>query len=181
MKKQVGIRVRGLPSLAELLYFDEITLVNRNVTEESPEECAQIEYLTENKVLVDPTKFLDRPESVITASSTEEHVKRLFVEALAIAASDKGKQQPRSAQEERKAEELIPKIECRIDQLLALPLRRAIEVHPEYEPTTIFYEPASISSYDSVNSVLEVIIKKLPVPTRDTPLQSVLLILLQSR
>jgi hypothetical protein len=186
--KHIGIRVWGPPSINELLYFDEIVILHNDLSQNfgvpmTPDDLSRIDFLAQKGVLVDPYSALSTPDTAsilaknvtmvqerlhkahdILCAPTTEH-------ATADHASDTGNA-PLDEHEARM--NLLRTLHAEVERVLALPYRLAFEAHSEYQPTTLFNLFPTSAGSNAESTVLDVIIKRFPLPTSDVSLEAIL-------
>lgn len=196
MLKQVGIRYKGVPTLAEMLYFDVI-VVPRDPSQEDkaiyaeyaaerglpppdysrnqdPQADAQIDYLRNNGVLADISAFKTIPDAASIWSSEWTRLTELATRAEDIVFRPQNAEGPRNSSPETSSGQEAIQLAEQIERLLILPYRRTVEANPNCQATTIFPGHTAIPCIDAHQRVLEVVIKRLPAPTKDTPLEAVI-------
>jgi hypothetical protein len=204
MKKQVGIRLGGVPSLGELLYFDVIVIaplgqpnmLNTEISDQltehgvstasiknlkieqqqrNEEQSARIDYLEENGIIVDISSFFTLPIARRSFESATDLVSDKFSRIIQIVdESTSNIPIVRSTADEERHNHLVSRVQRGIDQLLVLPYRRTVEAHPDYEPTSIL-DDLHVASHGGFDCpIVELVIKRLPTPSADVPLEAVL-------
>ena len=205
MAKSLGIQARGVPAFPELLYFDELLLVDRrghgarenflNVLEQHgvlvdpiqifktqeqeaayKEESGRLLWFTQQatKVLAE-----DNPEFwkyVYSRIATELSPAEadLFAKGVGLPPPSEPRHRPPESSETQRApnQRAMDDVRLIIDDMRAAPLRRAVELNSDYEPTTIL--DGAIHDNRQQQAVLEVVFKRFPVPTTETPIQEIL-------
>jgi hypothetical protein len=179
--KHIGIRVCGPPSINELLYFDEIAIVDNELAtslgiELTRSELDRIDFLARKGVLVSPHSVLATSEAhdiLVTKQS-------IFIERASRALSILEAPSTETATAEHIIETRdarmkgISQLRVALEEALALPYRAAFDAHPDYQPTTILNLHPTKSHQMSGASVLDVIIKKFPIPSCDVSLEHLL-------
>jgi hypothetical protein len=197
MSKHIGIRHKGVPSISEILYFDEIAIVSgpftaksyaatsdwlkiHGVNEEIPyrieeyerSEHEYLELLANKNIVVDFAKFLTRPNAIQSYNLAKQESDAFALDAIKILL--------KSVKDIGKSTATVPlhlaspKLYRFVADMTILPLRRAIEAWPEYLPTTIYTDSIYQATSNSHNSVLEVVLKSIPSPTHDNSIHSIL-------
>ncbi len=201
MSKQIGIRYTGLPSLPELLYFDEITLVQdprqkidqateqdaANLLKElgittppkinhlapSSDQITRLDLLSDHGVIVDVAKYLtDADANREFQSARELQVISTIRFLKALQQDDQGAAEKTVATETTK-EQLITDIQHKINHLLLLAHRRAIESHQGLQPTSII-SATEPRADEHLPVVVKLVLNAMPTPVADTPLDKIL-------
>jgi hypothetical protein len=179
--KHIGIRVCGPPSISELLYFDEIAIVNNEFAtslgiELTRSEMDRIDFLARRGVVVNPHSVLATSEAQDIYVTKQLMINERLSRALSILEAP--------STETATAEHIVETRDARMkgisqllkgmEEALALPYRAAFDAHPDYQPTTIFnLHPTKYYQMPGA-SVLDVIIKKFPIPSCDVRLEDLL-------
>lgn len=179
LRTQVGIRLSGTPSIAELLYFDEIAVLGRPGLERD-EESAKIGYLKDHGVVVGITKYLTDPEVSRRLDSDFAEVQEGITDAMNAFRDGRpwtsGVDIADLLRLRLPRNEFIElyrdRVSAKLTNMLVLPVRRAIESNPECDAVSII--TPSDSTPGPLEAVLEITLNHLPVPAEDTPLERVL-------
>ena len=172
--KHVGIRYEGVPTAAELLLFDEIAVYTFGTDREYAEEDqAKLAFLAERGVVFGITKFVEDPEAKRIFNIAHEHVMRGLENIKAILErppSEPPQPWPSEAEKERRKRELVDAIES----FAVLPCRHAVERTPGYRPATIVRSSNALPEPEGGSLVVEVVMRQMPMPDPDTPLEAIL-------
>lgn len=199
MSKQIGIRYTGLPSLPELLYFDEITLVKdprHNIDPATEQDLAnlfkelgiatppkinhlalnsdqitRLDLLSDHGVIVDVEKYLTHADAKREFESARE------LQALSAVRFFKALQQDeddqgaaeKAVETERTKAQIITDIRYKINHLAILAHRRAIESHQGLQPTSII-SATEPRADEHLPVVVKLVLNAMPTPVADTPL-----------
>lgn len=197
MPKQIGVRYSGVPTIGELLYFDEIVVVAKPLSasefaaaiewfkakgvhgdlpvyleKHSPIDLATLDRLIEKGVVVDISKFLTRPESVASYKLAAYDEDDFALQIMKILYDPTTKNEGLENTRVSKADHAD--IVHRVEERMILPHRRAIESWPDCTPTTIYFDASYQTTDYAKGQVLEVILKAIPTPDADTPIEAVL-------
>jgi hypothetical protein len=201
MNKHIGLRRRGVPTIAEMLYFDTIVIVSRPPGENDEAILVQmlaekkipirrpvrigrkaedlhqrtcIDYLASQGVVADISAFLDARPVLTTFKAEQEQSEALLMEALRVVYSEP---EPTANQFETNNAKSAPSVEdiaTRIDHLVVKPYRQAIQANPDCSVTSILSDHPSAQDNASDDPVLNIVIGRLPIPAPDTPFEAVL-------
>jgi len=173
--KHVGIRYSGLPTATELLLFDEIAVYTLGAPghRESEEDEASLAYLAERGVVVGVTKFVVDAEARRVFNLAHEGVMRGLTKAAEILDSP-STTPPQPWPSEAEKERTIRKMHDKLESFAVLPCRVAVERTPGYRPATIVSSSTALQALDGASLVLEVVMRQMPLPDPDTPLEAIL-------
>ena len=163
--KHLGVRARGAPTMSELLYFDEIVVLDP-LHFDRPEDAASHDYLAAEGAVVDARGLLsEHPE---LSRELEQHLAELQ-RLMAVAEATWG------------LFALGPFSLSRTNEAAAYArasrdARSVLEKLPRYRVTSIL-DPAQLRAGGSGATdpeVSEVMIRSLPTPAPDTPLEALM-------
>lgn len=203
-QKQLAIRLCGVPSFAELLYFDEITILLHGFADfvlgktVSEEEIARLDYLESYGVVRKLSHFLGKEgadkiyerellqmgqealEVIVRLLPETEKIRvpklRSVAEASRIIRDLRVRRKPNVRRPDPKLEKSPEYLQAwrQIELHVSGPLRQTISCYPEYEATTIFSEASGSSDCQGASPVFQITLNKFPIPVADTPLEKVL-------
>ncbi len=172
--KHVGIRYAGLPTAAELLLFDEIAIYCLGSARHkvSPQDNASIAYLANRGIVGNVTKFIQDAEARRVFNLAPEHIMGGLGQLIALfqnPSSTPPVPWPSEGEKERKVRVLDDALEA----FGVLPCRYAVERTPGYQPATIVRSSTALPEREGLSSVLEVVMRQLPVPAPETPIEAI--------
>lgn len=173
--KHVGIRYSGLPTTAELLLFDEIAIYTLGASRhsESEQDQASLNYLTEHGVVAGVTKFVSGAEARRAFNLAHGQVMDSLHQLKAILERP-SIQTPQPTPREAEKGRTLQEIRDALESFAVLPCRYAVERTAGYRPATIVLSSTALPEPEGTSLVLEVVMRQMPLPVPDTPLEAIL-------
>jgi hypothetical protein len=173
--KHLGIRFRGVPTPAELLLFDEIAVYTfgTNSQSNSAQDEAALGYLAERGIVFGAAKFVENAEAHRAFKIAHDHVLKGLQsvrDILERPSSQPPQPWPSEAERQRATREVLDALES----FAVLPCRHAVERMPAYRPATIVRSSNALPEPEGASLVLEVVMRQMPLPDPDTPLEAIL-------